>query len=202
VSDIAHDYVSTCIASISEKLEPVLTGHFDRLIRTAEVELADEGVPAARRELFRTLDMHYIGEQSAISVPIAGQEPGWLDKAVAAFHAMHERYYGFSAHEEPVGVLNVRLRAVGRLNSALSANPRLSACKQDRPAPIETRFVSFGRTAADRCEVPIFAREELCSGMHFVGPAIVQQQDSTLLVPPSASVRADKFGNLVVSRAP
>jgi N-methylhydantoinase A len=202
VSDIAHDYVSTCIASISERLEPVLTGHFGRLIRTAEVELADEGVPAARRELFRTLDMHYIGEQSAISVPIAGQEPGWLDKAVAAFHAMHERYYGFSAHEEPVGVLNVRLRAVGRLNSALSANLRLSACKQDRPAPIGTRFVSFERTAADRCEVPIFAREELCSGMHFVGPAIVQQQDSTLLVPPSASVRADKFGNLVVSRAP
>jgi N-methylhydantoinase A len=202
VSDVAHDYVSTYIASVTPAIEPLLSGQFDRLIRTAEVELADEGIVEVRRQLFRSLDMHYIGEQSAISVPIASNEPGWLERAIATFHAMHERQYGFSANDEPIGVLNIRLHAVGRLNLARNGNGAGSPRKAELPALIETRIVSFGRNPTDRCQVPVFAREHLRPGAQFIGPAIVQQADSTLLVLPKTSVLADPFGNLRISRIP
>ncbi len=200
VSDVAHDYVATYIALVALAIEPLLNIQFDRLIQTAQVELADEGIVEARRQLFRSLEMHYIGEQSAINVPVASQEAGWLNKAVATFHAMHERHYGFSAHDEPIGVLNVRLHAVGRLNLAQNRNRTAPSRKAELPASIETRTVAFGRNIIDQCQVPVFAREHLLAGVQFMGPAIVQQADSTLLVPPNASALADPFGNLRVSR--
>jgi N-methylhydantoinase A len=38
----------------------------------------------------------------------------------------------------------------------------------------------------------------LVPGTRFAGPAIVEQSDSTLLVPPRRSVRADAYGNLLI----
>jgi len=46
--------------------------------------------------------------------------------------------------------------------------------------------------------VPIYARETLTPGTRFAGPAIVEQSDSTLLVPPGRSVGADGCGNLLI----
>jgi N-methylhydantoinase A len=61
-----------------------------------------------------------------------------------------------------------------------------------------TRKVGFGATKADRLDVPVYARATLLPGTQFSGPAIVEQTDSTLLIPPSKSVRADAHANLLV----
>lgn len=201
VSDVAHDYVSTHIAAVGDSLEPILDAAFGQLLANAETELADEGIAEERRELFRSVDMHYIGEQSAISAPIATQDRGWLRKAATSFHALHERYYGFCAPDEPVGVLNVRLRAVGRLNTARNGAPAKPSRNGRKPTPTAIRPVLFSKNACDRRQVPVYWRETLCPGAQFAGPAVVQQLDSTLLIPPSACVRADPFGNLIVTRA-
>jgi N-methylhydantoinase A len=202
VSDVAHDHVSTHIAVVGDDLEPKLTAEFDRLGATGMGELAEEGIPEGRRDLLRSLEMHYLGEQSSISVPVPAVVRGWLRKAVADFHALHERYYGFCAREEPIGVLNVRLRAIGRLRTSRQQRGGHNArASTSSPEPCATRSVVFGRDSAERRAVPVFTRDTLGPGTQFSGPAIVQQPDSTLLVPPGAAVRADPFGNLIVACA-
>ena len=43
-------------------------------------------------------------------------------------------------------------------------------------------------------------RDALLPGSIFVGPAVVEQSDSTLLIPPKSVVRADPYANLIIQR--
>jgi N-methylhydantoinase A len=197
VSDVTHDYVVTHLAPVADKLEADLDRLFEDLVSGAHAELKEEGIEPGRRELFRAVDMRYVGEQSSVSVPVEGAGVGWLAATTKAFHAMHERLYGFSVPDEPVEAVNVRLRAVGRLHRG----DRASAGKlagSPRAEPTATRKVGFGGTKADRLVVPVYARAALLPGTHLAGPAIVEQSDSTLLIPPGKGVRADAYSNLLV----
>lgn len=198
VSDVTHDYVITHLAPVSTDLEPVLDRHFADLVAGAHAELSDEGIDESRRDLFRALDMRYIGEQSSVSVPVAATGEGWLTATTRAFHAMHERLYGFSVVEEPVEIVNVRLRAVGRLHRGGIGRPGKKASPTVRLETSGKRRVAFGPKKDDVVNAPIYARSGLLPGMRFLGPAIVEQSDSTLIIPPRRTVRVDDHSNLHV----
>jgi N-methylhydantoinase A len=142
--------------------------------------------------------MRYIGEQFSVSVPIDVSGAGWLAATTTAFHALHERLYGFSVPHEPVEVVNIRLRAIGRLHRGEHGTGAGGDEPARRAAPVATRLVGFGPSRDERYQVPVYARETLVPGTRFAGPAIVEQSDSTLLVPPRRSVRADAYGNLLI----
>jgi len=199
VSDVTHDYVITHLSPVTEKLEPALDVHLAELNRGAHAELRSEGIEEKRHELFPALDMRYIGEQFSVNVPIEGRGVGWLATSTAAFHALHERLYGFSVPDEPVEVVNIRLRAVGRLHREEGgAGKRQGDFASLNPQPMARRSVAFGPGKDDTREVPVYAREILVPFTRFAGPAIIEQSDSTLLVPPRRSVRADAHGNLLI----
>jgi N-methylhydantoinase A len=201
VSDVTHDYVVTHLAPVTDALKVELDRLFANLVAGAHAELEGEGIQAARRELFRAVDMRYVGEQFSVSVPVEGSGGGWLGATTKAFHAMHERLYGFRVPDEPVEVVNIRLRAVGRLHRGSGTRAEKPASAPPHPEPIGTRKVGFGPMKSDRLEVPVYARETLLPGIQFAGPAIVQQTDSTLLVPPGKRLRADPYANLLVEAA-
>jgi N-methylhydantoinase A len=198
VSDVTHDYVVTHLAPVSKELETVLDRHFAELVAGAHAELSDEGIDASRRDLFRALDMRYIGEQFSVSVPVSKTGNGWLAATTQAFHAMHERLYGFSVPDEPLEAVNVRLRAIGRLHRGGSSRAAKRVGAAGRVDPMGKRTVAFGPSKDDCVEVPVYARASLLPGMSFVGPAVVEQSDSTLVVPPRRSVRVDAYTNLLV----
>src|SRR5262245_41051980 len=180
VSDVIHDYVVTHLAPVTDKLEVALDHQLADLMRGAHAELASEGIKEKRHDLFPALDMRYIGEQFSVSVPIEGRGAGWLAATTTAFHALHERLYGFSVPDEPVEIVNVRLRAIGRLYRRERAPAPLSDRPARRAEPVTSRLVGFGPGKDDRREAPIYARETLTPGTRFAGPAIVEQRDSTL----------------------
>jgi N-methylhydantoinase A len=201
VSDVTHDYVITHLSAVTEKLETALDSHIADLMRGARAELTGEGIEEKRHELFPSLDMRYVGEQFSVSVPIANGSAGWLAGTTGAFHALHERLYGFSVPNEPVEVVNIRLRAVGRLHRGEAGGRPRDGGRARAAEPVTTRGVAFGPGKDDWREVPVYAREALLRFARFAGPAIVEQSDSTLLVPPRRSVRADDHGNLFIEAA-
>lgn len=198
VSDVTHDYVVTHLSAMHDKLQGALESQFAALVAGAQAQLADEGIDASRREIFRSLDIRYVGEQSSVGVPVEGTGADWLAQAITAFHALHEKLYGFSVPDEPIEVVNVRLRAVGRLHRAVRDKAAKLPRKAPRAVPVGTRPVGFGPTEADRREVPVYARDTLLPGTRFTGPAIVEQSDSTLLIPPGRIVKADAYSNLLI----
>ncbi len=47
---------------------------------------------------------------------------------------------------------------------------------------------------------PIYERERLGAGATLTGPAIVEQYDSTVMVPPDFWAQVDRFGNLILEK--
>jgi N-methylhydantoinase A len=199
VTDISRDYVTTRIGRADERLESHLSSAIGEQRATAHADLADEGVGPEHRDLSSSLDMRYMGEQFSVNVPIRHHIDGsWLNLVVEDFHDLHEHLYGFRVDEEPVEVVNVRLRATGRLGGVVTPSAAGSR-GTSAPAPAGSRRVAFGPSDDDVVETAVYERRELEPGAVFEGPAIIEQDDTTSIIPPAKHVRCDPYGNLIVT---
>jgi N-methylhydantoinase A len=158
-------------------------------------ELEDEVRERVAGEVERQVDVRYFGQSRYMTVDApAGR---WDDAAtravVDAFTAAHEREYGYTMppHIGEVEVANLRVVARAPVEKA-----RLAAASEDGRAPGRRR-VHFRETGF--AEVPVHHRSSLVPGSAVEGPAIVEQPDSTTILPPGATARADAHGNLVVA---
>lgn len=197
VTDVAHDYVATYNTAVYEQLESDLEGVFSGLERSAHDELHEEGVQRPWREFVGSLDLRYQGEQFSVFVPVGNRVGGWLDRALDDFHEQHERLFGFKVPDEPVEVVNVRLQAIGRLQPLRPQSGGHAATRTDRPPwPVSKRSVAFGPFENDRLSTDVYLRDEIAPSMEIEGPAIVEQSDSTLMLPSRSRAHCDDGDNL------
>ena len=84
----------------------------------------------------------------------------------------------------------------------LIARPQLPEIPpRPQAQPRAQRDVFFVETGT-RCRCPIYAAEDLGGGSRTSGPAVIEQQDATLVVPPGWQVTMDRIGMLALSREP
>ena len=159
--------------------------HFAGLAREAVRRLA--GIPAARLRREFTLDLRYAGQSFELSVP-EGRDPA------RAFHALHERLYGYALPARELEL--VALRLVVRVPERRARLPRPRAHALAANAVREHRPAWFGR----RQRVPVLARERLEPGAHFAGPALVEEYSGTTLVPPGWRARVTAGAHLLLER--
>ncbi|NED69834.1 hydantoinase/oxoprolinase family protein, partial [Streptomyces sp. SID10244] len=66
------------------------------------------------------------------------------------------------------------------------------------PSPVEVRSVLFPDEVA-RLHTPVYDRSTIPSGAVLTGPCIVDQLDSTTVVPPQTTATVDEWGNLILT---
>ena len=120
-----------------------------------------------------------------------------MNAARTRFDEVHARIHGHAAAERSVEVVSYRVRArigVPRYEPVAVANVTPTAAPE--AAVKGTRTVYF---EADRgTEATIFERERLPLGGFLPGPAVVEQFDSTTVVPPGWRASVDGWGNLIL----
>ena len=134
---------------------------------------------------------------SAAETPGVLARPAEPDTVAQAFHAEHERHYGFHSAGEPIEIVNIRVAATGRM--AAVGESAAGPMADRAPEPAARRPVWFDGDCA--VETPVYRRESLAAGMAFAGPAIVEQLDSTTVVFPGDRAAVDTAGNLVIAVA-
>jgi N-methylhydantoinase A len=143
-----------------------------------------------------TADMRYVGQAYELEVPIAAPvQPAAMPQVVAAFHAVHERVYGYARAQQPVEFVNFRA-----VHTYPLPRPRLT------PAARATGTLDDARLGERRAYfggfVPteIYERARLPLGAWLTGPAIVEQSDTTTVIPPGVTALVDDAGNLRLRR--
>ena len=137
-------------------------------------------------------DMRYVGQAYELEVTIAA--PMTVDRvpeAVAAFHVVHERVYGYARAEQPVEFVNFRAVHTYPLPRPV-VRPSAQAHGTLDDARIGERRAYFGRFVA----TSIYERGRLPLGARIAGPAIVEQLDTTTVIPPGVTAVVDDAGNL------
>ena len=194
-TDLQHEFVGTDRQAVATLDAARLQAKYDELVAQAVGQLDADAVPEDRRLVRRLADCRYAGQGYEVRFDVPAGDPsraGWTDELVEAFHIAHEGEYGHR-FDAPVEIINIRVVGIGRIDElewpeAAPGDGNLSR------ALIETRDVVFdvdGDTTT--CATPFYERERLGAGDRIEGPAIIEQYDTTTIVPPGFIVDVDRY---------
>ena len=171
------------------------------LKREARDLMAAEGVKITDSENHFLLDLRYRGQSSELGIPVElPLSGGGIAQAVQGFHREHERTYGYHNPREATQIVNLRLRVRAKAGEAIEVRAdRISpaVCKP-AAAAAGTRQVYFGQRWG-WCDTPVVRRETLNAT---TGPLVIEEYDTTIVVPPGALVRRDATGSVHIDLTP
>ena len=115
------------------------------------------------------------------------------------FHGAHERVYGYARADQPVEFVNYR--AVHRYPlPSLKVRPPARSEGGVGAARVGERRAYFA--PGGFVATSIYDRARLPLGSRVPGPAIVEQADTTTVIPPGYAAAVDPSGNLRIRRTP
>jgi N-methylhydantoinase A len=198
-SDYRDDATLTRVQPLTTASGGEIAAAFAELAGQVVQEVASHGFDPASIEVLYRADIRYAGQEHPLVVPL---EVEWLADAGslaaslgARFIDQHQKLYGHGLADGELEIVTRRCRAVGQVPRASFA-----AWAPTRPAAAAvTRPVYFRQ--AGYVDAAIHDRERLPAGASLLGPAIVEEWTTTIVVPPSWRGDVDEIGTLVLSPA-
>jgi len=199
-TDIKYDAIRTTLQT-SDNFDPDrLAEDMAAMERQLLQQFAADGIAGADVQFQRHGDLRYAGQgyELRVTVPDGTTTAAMLDTILDRFHKTHETEYGHAFPDSPVEIVNLRMVGTGGLpkisrfivDGGASADEALA-----RTGPCQFRLDGKIQTF----ETPFYRREHLPLGITLPGPAIVVQKDSTTVVPPDCSLRAEANGNMLIA---
>lgn len=189
--DIQHDFSDSFMRRAADTDPADIEAMFARIESEARAQLELEGVEPANMVLSRTVEMMYQGQWRSLEVPTPARITD-IPELVEAFHAEHEREYNYSRREADVSFFRVAVKAVGMVPKAELQKHEVSPHTAE---PVGQRTAWFDGVAHQSA---IYQREALRAGARIAGPAIIEQFDSTTVVPPAMSAEVDAYMNILI----
>jgi len=197
-TDLQYDSLRTAFEVKGSVDRDRLTGLFDDMETELRALFAKDGVDAGKISLQRIGDLRYVGQGYELKVefPDGPLTEEALETVWKAFHDQHRREYGHAFEQSPIEIVTIKVRGLGEVDK-LSTLPQSDATGTAEPVGTG-RCVFRVNDALDTYETPYYRRDQLVPGQQLNGPAILLQQDSTTVVPPDWSFRADTYGNILM----
>ena len=140
-------------------------------------------------------DMRYVGQGFEIPVPMPSLTPGQQDIAAIeeSFLAAYRERFGRALDGLPIEALTWRLAASAPGRDIAMEGAQKSESGEARRGTRRALFEGHGW-----CDCAVYDRYRLAPGTIFAGPALVEERESTCVIPPGAQVSVDKHRNLVI----
>ncbi len=187
------------VRSLPGVLEALDWGAVNGLLAELEARgrtlLTEAGVAPEAVSVTRRAEMRLLGQVHDITVPLPPDPlgPDALAPLTAAFEAEYVRLYSHLYRGSVIQAMNWRVLVSGpapslevaRLEGVLATGP---ARKGSRPA--------YHAEAGGFLDTPVYDRYALRPGDRLEGPAIVEERESTTVVPPGDRLEVDPHLNL------
>lgn len=194
-ADATNDYVRTVNLKLDEADPQRLRALFDELTDQAMGWLRSEGFRNEGQELRYSADLRYRHQAWEIELPIKNTwlESGGLDLWAQAFHTQHERMFGHADKRHPVELIGLNVKVIGT-----TPKPPATRLPQQRGdlRPASHRPIHY---RGQRHTAAVYLRAELQAGHVVKGPAIIEQDDTTVLLPAACVGNVDEYGNLLIT---
>jgi N-methylhydantoinase A len=192
-TDLRHDFTHSFFRAAETVKPEELEEAFSAMEAEGRASVQAEGIESENISFQRTADMRYVSQEYSINVAVP--ESLNLGELRQAFHDTHKQRYGHSNPAAPVEFVNLRVASFGaveRFDSQGSADGEGQAAK----VLAERRAVFSG----EEVTVPVLSRESLPVGFEEAGPAILEEQSATTVVPPGWRISVDEGSNIILSR--
>lgn len=195
MSKVEHEFSSSPFRSVRGMTDDAFEASVASVEAKALADMAEEGHRRDEVTLSRQAELRYSGQAYELSVPF---EPGESLAAIAArFRAEHRKTYGHGSEADDVDLVTIRVYArvdaVGETWDYAKVAESVSFDSGGREA---RRRAYFGPDAGYQ-DTPVIGRGGLTPEWR-VGPLIVEEYDSTCVVPPGARARLDALRNIEI----
>jgi N-methylhydantoinase A len=194
------------VATVGLRLDSCNLDELENTYRQLEEEasavIAETGLDPKTNTFQRLADGRFSGQGFDLVVPLPeGPYGGDGAEAMrgelqASFEAGYRKKFSRTPPNVPVEFVNIRVSAKAPVSGSEVLLKNIgdgdgSAVKGQRPA--------YFPEAKGYVETKVYDRSRLASGASFPGPAIIEEEGSTLIVGPGASVEVSVTGNLIVT---
>ena len=200
-TDIAYDRAQTVMLSTDAPEGDALQAAFDALESGIAAQLAADGFAPTDTVLARQAECRYAGQGYELPVPVppGPVTPEMWEEIRTRFDAAHARRYGKDFPGKPVRIVNIRVAGTGRMPPLAAPSPEPAPDPDPQAARTTTRPATFpGAAGPQTHDTPRYDRDRLAPGHRLTGPAIVDQMDTTTVIPPGVAAHVDAAGNLVM----
>ncbi|WP_249033304.1 hydantoinase/oxoprolinase family protein [Silicimonas algicola] len=194
VADLRHDYVRT----LNRPLDTLDMGELHEVF----AEQAASGEAALNRERIEvtgvthsfSVDMQFMGQSHVVRVPLDAPDPS-RETLRTRFERVYWDRFRVELAQIPARVVNANCSVIGASASVDLGGLIDPVGRMARAAPASVRAVIFDGEAHD---TPVYWRDHLPEDVRLDGPGIIEQFDSTILIPPGDRVEGIADGNLVI----
>lgn len=174
-------------------------------LEAAYLSMEDEGraglprsVKAADVWFERTADVRYVGQGYDVSVPLPAsilKSGDFAEGLRAAFNEVYIKLYGRVFDELELEIMSLRVTALAPGKTFVDTAPRgnsgesSASGRRDAYCPLSEKFITHS----------VYQRQSLAVGASIIGPAIVEEPESTTIVGVGASLTVDAAGSLIVT---
>ncbi len=200
MSELKHDFVRTFVSRLTAIDWPRLQELIEAMRLEGARQLDSERIGLDQRHSEVRFDCRYLKQYHEVSLPVA---PHLLDTRDAgglaqAFHAEHNRLYGYSLAQEnmAIEIINVRVQAVG-LTTKPSYRQQAWAGEASGHAIKGQRAVYIPETKAF-VTVPVFDGHRLAHGNRVQGPAMIEQETTAIFISNGYDCVVDALGSFAL----
>ena len=197
-SDIQNEFSETYLETDQDVSGDDVYDELRSLEAEASEWLVSEGVDEADHAFEYYAECRYFRQDIQMSIPIdidnLRGEAG-LHEIKDDFEARHDQRFGFTL-DAPLEIANLRVIGKGTLQGVRIEEETLTDDEASEAA-VDTTDVYFDGT---HYETSVYDRGRLRPGHEFDGPAIVTDDDSTVVVQPDHAARIDRYSNIEITR--
>ena len=199
-ADVTRDFVSPCgVVNNALDVSELKVG-LRALRERAQAWCEAEPFTGGKWSMIDKLDLRYVGmtHESTIECPSEADLQKNIAGTINSFHDHFEQLSGRPWRDrEAVEIVNLRLTVKGQRRKV--DLPRHVPNQIKNTLPKTTREVGYLGTKLLQ-PTPIYDRGALDAKFQLIGPAIIEQFESTTVLPSGWSARVDSLGNLILSR--
>ncbi|MBK6296230.1 MAG: hydantoinase/oxoprolinase family protein [Rhodoferax sp.] len=200
LSELKHDFVRTFVSRLNAIDWPRLDALLEGMRQDGARQLESENIAPAQRQFEVRFDCRYLKQYHEVSMAV----PPNLLKAhdasglAQAFHAEHNRLYGYSLAQEntPIEIINVRLQALGTTSKPTYREQAWAGAGSDH-ALKGKRAVYLPETRAF-ASVPVYDGHRLAHGNRVPGPAMIEQQTTAIFISNGYDCVVDALGSFAL----
>jgi N-methylhydantoinase A len=194
LADLRVSQIHACVGRVDVIDAPKLAADLEALAAPVRKELAAvDGVADVRLERFA--EMRYVGQVHELPTPMPdGPDMGVsLQETASAFHALHKQRYAFEMPQKPVEMMTVRQDLVGKRHWEVPRFPTTAHSDASRAIKAQRKICFPSGESFVWLDTPIYDGARLMPGQRLVGPAIIEEVDTTIAVQPGDKVLLNAY---------
>ena len=195
VTSVRFDLVRSDLVRINELDWTRVDRILGELVHEATAALKEAGCTEETITLIFAADLRYLGQQNELTVALDLDPRTHHDasRIVDVFIPAYKKLYGVNPSHVPIELVTWRVTARGPIipfNRAMTLPAEPGQAKGTREV----------HAWSDGLRVPVYNRSTLAAGQHVKGPAIIEERETTTVIPPEWTATVDKIGCIFVRK--